>query len=68
MVKKSGSGSGMKNPDHTGTCDCLETVFWVKISAWDVYPEHRIRLSSIAEPGSRIRIKVFTYFKPKNRF
>ncbi len=27
-VKKSGSGSGMNNPDHT---ESLETVFWVKI-------------------------------------
>ncbi len=25
-VKKSGSGSGMKNPDHIS--ECLETIFW----------------------------------------
>jgi hypothetical protein len=27
--KKSGSGSGMNNPDHIS--ESLETVFWVKI-------------------------------------
>ncbi len=29
MGKKSGSGSGMNNPDHIS--ECLETIFWVKI-------------------------------------
>jgi hypothetical protein len=29
MGKKSGSGSGMDNPDHIS--ECLETIFWVKI-------------------------------------
>jgi hypothetical protein len=29
MGKKSGSGSGMNNPDHIS--QSLETVFWVKI-------------------------------------
>jgi hypothetical protein len=29
MGKKSGSGSGMNNPDHIS--ESLETVFWVKI-------------------------------------
>jgi hypothetical protein len=29
MGKKSGSGSGMKNPDHIS--EILETIFWVKI-------------------------------------
>jgi hypothetical protein len=29
MGKKSGSGSGMNNPDHIP--ESLETIFWVKI-------------------------------------
>jgi hypothetical protein len=29
MGKKSGSGSGMKTPDHIS--ECLETIFWIKI-------------------------------------
>ncbi len=29
MSKKSGSGSGMNNPDHIS--ESLETIFWVKI-------------------------------------
>jgi hypothetical protein len=29
MGKKSGSGSGMSNPDHIS--ESLETIFWVKI-------------------------------------
>jgi hypothetical protein len=29
MGKKSGSGSGMNNPDHIS--ESLETMFWVKI-------------------------------------
>jgi hypothetical protein len=29
MIKKSGSGSGMNNPDHVS--ESLETTFWVKI-------------------------------------
>jgi hypothetical protein len=29
MGKKSGSGSGMNNPDHI--FESLETIFWVKI-------------------------------------
>jgi hypothetical protein len=29
MGKKSGSGSGMNNPDHIS--ESLETIFWVKI-------------------------------------
>jgi hypothetical protein len=29
MGKKSGSGSGMNNPDHSS--ESLKTIFWVKI-------------------------------------
>jgi hypothetical protein len=29
MGKKSGSGSGMNNPDHVS--ESLKTIFWVKI-------------------------------------
>jgi hypothetical protein len=29
MGKKSGSVSGMNNPDHIS--ECLETIFWIKI-------------------------------------
>jgi hypothetical protein len=29
MGKKSGSGTGMNNPDHIS--ESLETIFWVKI-------------------------------------
>jgi hypothetical protein len=29
MRKKSGSGSGMNNPDHIS--ESLETIFWIKI-------------------------------------
>jgi hypothetical protein len=29
MCKKSGSGSGLNNPDHIS--ESLETIFWVKI-------------------------------------
>ncbi len=29
MGKKSGSGSGMNNPDHIS--ESLETIFWVKV-------------------------------------
>jgi hypothetical protein len=29
MGKKSGSGSGMNNPDHIS--ESLKTIFWVKI-------------------------------------
>jgi hypothetical protein len=31
MGKKSGSGSGMKNPDHISECLETRTIFWVKI-------------------------------------
>jgi hypothetical protein len=31
MGKKSGSGSGMNNPDHISESFSLETIFWVKI-------------------------------------
>jgi hypothetical protein len=30
LGKKSGSGSGMKTPDHIYS-ECFETIFWVKI-------------------------------------
>jgi hypothetical protein len=44
MGKKSGSGSGMNNPDHIS--ESSETTFWVKIlKFFDVD----------AEPGSGIR-------------
>jgi hypothetical protein len=37
MGKKSGSGSGMNNPDHIS--DSLETIFWIKIlEFFDAYP------------------------------
>jgi hypothetical protein len=39
--KKSGSGSGMNDPDHIS--EILETIFWVKILKFFV-----------ADPGSRI--------------
>jgi hypothetical protein len=35
------------------------------LSHSDVYPGSRIRLFSIPDPGSRIRIKEFKYFNPK---
>jgi hypothetical protein len=31
MGKKSGSGSGMNNPDHISESLEIETIFWVKI-------------------------------------
>ncbi len=34
----------------------------------DVYPRYWIRIFSIPAPGSRIRIKEFKYFHPKNCF
>jgi hypothetical protein len=38
MGKKSGSGSGMNNPDHISKS--LETIFWVKIlKLFDADPE-----------------------------
>ncbi len=43
MGKKSGSGSGMNNPDHVS--ESLVTIFWVKILKFFV-----------ADPGSRINI------------
>jgi hypothetical protein len=37
MAKKSGSGSGMNNPDHIS--ESLKTIFWVKIlKIFDVDP------------------------------
>jgi hypothetical protein len=38
MEKKSGSGSGMNNPDHSS--ESSETIFWVKIlKFFDADPE-----------------------------
>ncbi len=34
--KKSGSGSGMNNPDHNS--ESLETIFWVKLQFFDADP------------------------------
>jgi hypothetical protein len=44
--KKSGSGSGMNNPDHIS--ERLETIFLVKILPFLI----RIRDGKIMEPGS----------------
>jgi hypothetical protein len=38
MGKKSGSGSGMNNPDHIS--ESLETIFWIKIlTFFDMDPD-----------------------------
>jgi hypothetical protein len=42
MGKKSGSGSGMNNPDHIS--ESLETIFWVKIRQFfDMDPRSVVR-------------------------
>jgi hypothetical protein len=43
---------------------CVRSVLRIR----DVYPGSRIRFFSILDPGSRIRIKAFKYFNPKNCF
>jgi hypothetical protein len=49
MGKKSGSGSGIKNPDHIS--ESLETIFWVKIlKFFDAYPGLKIFGSGINNP------------------
>jgi hypothetical protein len=45
MGKKSGSGSGMNNPNHI--FESLETVFWVKILKFLM----RIRDGKKSDPG-----------------
>jgi hypothetical protein len=44
MGKKSGSGSGMNNPDHIS--ESLKTIFWVKIPV--------LKLFNV-DPGSRMK-------------
>jgi hypothetical protein len=49
MGKKSGSGSGMNNPDHFS--ESLETIFWVKIlKFFDADPGWR-KKTRIRDPG-----------------
>jgi hypothetical protein len=50
MGKKSGSGSGMNNPDHIP--ESLKTIFWVKILPFfDVDPGSRIRDGANSDEG-----------------
>jgi hypothetical protein len=55
MGKKSGSGSGMNNPDHIS--ESLKTIFWVKIlKFFDVdlgsgVEKIRIRDGKKSDPG-----------------
>jgi hypothetical protein len=50
MGKKSGSGSGMKNPDHIS--GSFETIFWVKIlKFFDVDQGSRMEKIRIRDPG-----------------
>jgi hypothetical protein len=51
MGKKSGSRSGMNNPDHSS--ERLETIFWVKILKYFVADEE----SGIGDGNIRIRDK-----------
>jgi hypothetical protein len=53
MDKKSGSGSGMNNPDHIA--ESLETIFWVKI----------LKLFD-ADPGSGMEKNKFGYGMKKS--
>jgi hypothetical protein len=53
MGKKSGSGSGMNNPDHIS--ESLETIFWVKIF---IFFEAGLG-SGMEKFGSRINIPFF---------
>jgi hypothetical protein len=51
-VKKSGSGSGMNNPDHIS--DSLETIFWVKIlKLFDADPGWKKFVSGIRDGKKR---------------
>jgi hypothetical protein len=53
MDKKSGSGSGMNNPDHISWI--LETIFWVKILKFvDADPGWKKLGSRIRDEKSRI--------------
>jgi hypothetical protein len=53
MDKKSGSGSGMNNPDHISWI--LETIFWVKILKFvDADPGWKKFGSRIRDEKSRI--------------
>jgi hypothetical protein len=61
MGKKSGSGSGIYNPDHIS--ESLETIFWVKIPVlkfFDADPGSGINRIWIRDkhPGSAILIKI----------
>jgi hypothetical protein len=50
MGKKSGSGSGMNNPDHIS--EWLETIFWVKIlTFFDADPGSGMEKFRIWDPG-----------------
>jgi hypothetical protein len=57
---KTGSGSGMKNPDHIS--ESLETIFWVKtLKSFDADPgpgieKLRIRDGKNSDPRSGINI------------
>jgi hypothetical protein len=53
MGKKSGSGSGMNNPDHI--TESLETIFWVKIlQFFDAYPGWKKFGSGINIPDPKL--------------
>jgi hypothetical protein len=50
MGKKSGSGSGMNNPDHIS--ERLETIFWVEIlKFFDEYLRSRMEKIRIRDSG-----------------
>jgi hypothetical protein len=51
-VKKSGSGSGMNNPDHISKS--LETIFWVKIPYLILWCGFGIRNGKNSDPGQKI--------------
>jgi hypothetical protein len=66
MGEKSGSGSGMNNPDHF--FESLETIFWVKIlKFFDADPGWKkfgsgIRKGENSDPGSRTYIPDTQYW------
>jgi hypothetical protein len=50
MGKKSGSGSGINNPDHIS--ESLKTIFWVKkLKFFDPYPRSGMEKIRIWGPG-----------------
>jgi hypothetical protein len=53
--KKSGSGSGMNNPNHTS--ESLETIFWVKILKFFGSGMETIRIRDGKKFGSGARDK-----------